>query len=147
MKDFWLISEIIDKGAIFCQVIKIKQLNHDNPSETVGSHIWKGEAPNLTLNDKSIIDEIIHGVIEIDWIIEKKEDDKRKENKKIEEAIDWIKKYFIEASEQRLLEWEEIKGINPIKLISIPIQAMNQEDDLIVIKDPKSITKKNKLFV
>lgn len=39
-----------------------------------------------------------------------------------------------------------IIGINIIKLISKPTQAINHELDEIVIKVPKIIIKKNKIF-
>lgn len=33
------------KGAIFCQVIKMKQFIQDNPSIILGNQKWKGAAP------------------------------------------------------------------------------------------------------
>lgn len=56
------------------------------------------------------------------------------ENKKLIEAIVWIKKYFKEASELNKLFELEINGINLRRLISNPIQHPNQELDEIEIK-------------
>jgi len=71
---------------------------------------------------------------------------KRIKNRKLIEAIDWIKKYFNDASEEkRLLEFE-IKGINLNKLISKPIQHPNQEFDEIVNNVLKNKKKKNSIF-
>lgn len=56
------------------------------------------------------------------------------ENKKLIEAIVWIKKYLREASELSILFELEIRGINLKRLISNPIQQPNQELDEIEIK-------------
>lgn len=56
------------------------------------------------------------------------------ENKKLIDAIDWIKKYFKDASELSKLFDLEIRGINLSKLISNPIQHPNQELAEIEIK-------------
>lgn len=45
------------------------------------------------------------------------------------EAIDWIRKYLREASEEIILLGDEIKGMNLNRLISNPIQHPNQEFD------------------
>jgi hypothetical protein len=65
-------------------------------------------------------------------------------NKKIAEAIAWVRKYFKEASEENKFFEFIIKGIKDSKLISNPIQILNQEVDEIAIKDPKIIELKNK---
>lgn len=49
------------------------------------------------------------------------------ENRKIEEAKAWIKKYLIEASEEKELFFILINGIKDKRLISNPIQAPSQE--------------------
>lgn len=56
------------------------------------------------------------------------------ENKKLIEAIDWVKKYFKEASVAKKLKELEIRGINLKRLISKPIQHPNQEFEEIEIK-------------
>lgn len=54
-------------------------------------------------------------------------------NKKLIEAIDWIRKYFKDASEESKFFELEIRGINLNKLISNPIQHPNQELEEIEI--------------
>lgn len=54
-------------------------------------------------------------------------------NKKLIEAIDWIRKYFKDASEENKFFGLEIRGINLNKLISNPIQQPNHELDEIEI--------------
>lgn len=59
-------------------------------------------------------------------------------NKKFIEAIDWIRKYFKEASEDIKLLLIVIIGINLNKLISNPIQHPNhelEEIEIIVLKN------------
>lgn len=71
----------------------------------------------------------------------------RIENRKLIEAIDWVKKYFNEASEAKRLLELEIRGINLNKLISKPIQQPNHELEEIEIKVLIiSINKKNILL-
>lgn len=53
--------------------------------------------------------------------------------KKKDEAIDWIRKYFIEESEDKILFLSFSRGINDKRLISNPIQAPIHEFDEIVI--------------
>ena len=58
------------------------------------------------------------------------------ENKRMEEAKAWIKKYFKLLSEVvKFFLPSFIRGINESKLISNPIQALNQELEEIVIKE------------
>lgn len=130
-------------GVIFCQVIKIKQLNQESPSITLGNQKWKGAEP-IFINREELI------IIEIKLFISKffiKISFNKIENKKLIEAIDWVIKYFKEASEViRLLEFV-IRGINLNKLISNPIQHPNQEFEEIEIKVLKNkINKKNILL-
>jgi hypothetical protein len=66
------------------------------------------------------------------------------ENKKIEEAKAWVKKYFNEDSEENKFFDLIIKGIKDNKLISSPIQILNQEVEEIAINVPVIIDKKNK---
>jgi hypothetical protein len=66
------------------------------------------------------------------------------ENKKIEEAKAWVKKYFNEDSEENKFFDLIIKGIKDNKLISNPIQILNQEVEEIAINVPVIIDKKNK---
>lgn len=61
--------------------------------------------------------------------------------------MDWVRKYFKDASELSKLLGFDIRGINLNKLISSPIQHPNQEFDEIEIKVLKiKINIKNILF-
>lgn len=55
-------------------------------------------------------------------------------NKKLIEAIDWVRKYFKEASVWSRFLLLEIRGINLNKLISKPIQHPIHELEEIEIK-------------
>lgn len=46
-------------GVIFCQVIKIKLFNQDNPSTILGNQKWNGAAPIFINIDELIINDII----------------------------------------------------------------------------------------
>ena len=130
-------------GEIFCQVIKIKEFNHDNPSIILGNQKWKGAEPIFINNDELII---IDKNILISKFLNKIIFNKI-ENKKLIEAIDWVKKYFKEASTASKLLELEIRGINLNKLISKPIQQPNQEFEEIEIRVLKNkMNIKNILF-
>ena len=58
-------------------------------------------------------------------------------NKSSLEARAWTKKYFNEDSEENKFLVLIIKGIKERRLISSPIQILNQEFAEIVIKVPK----------
>ncbi len=62
------------------------------------------------------------------------------------EANAWVKKYFKVASEVKRLLVFIIKGIKDNKLISSPIQILNQEEEEILIIDPKISIKKNSIL-
>lgn len=69
------------------------------------------------------------------------------ENKRIEEAKAWVKKYFNLLSEvNKFFLPSFIRGIKESKLISKPIHAPSQEFDEIVINDPKINVIKKILF-
>lgn len=130
-------------GVIFCQVIKIKQINQDNPSIILGNQKWNGADP-IFINNEELIK------IERKLLISKffiMVNFNKIKNKKLIDAIDWIKKYFNEASEANKFLELEIKGINLNKLISNPIQQPNQEFDEMEINVLKNrINRKNILF-
>lgn len=116
-------------GEIFCHVIKMKQFNHDNPSIIFGNQKWKGADPIFINRVEFIIMEIIifiSNFIKVIFI--------KIINKKLIDAIDWIKKYFNEASEENKFFEFEIRGIKLNKLISKPIQHPNHELEEIEIK-------------
>lgn len=66
------------------------------------------------------------------------------ENKKIAEAKAWVRKYFKEDSEENKFFDLIIKGIKDNKLISKPIQILNQDVEETAIRVPIIINIKNK---
>lgn len=109
----------------------------------MGNQKWKGADPIFINNEELIIIEIKLFISKffIRVILIKIE------NKKFIDAIDWVKKYFKEASDDNKLFEFEIRGINLNKLISNPIQQPNQEFaeiEIIVLKN--KINKKNILL-
>lgn len=130
-------------GVIFCHVIKIKQFIHESPSIILGNQKWNGVDPIFIKSEELII-------IEINLFISKffkRVSLNKIINKKLIDAIDWIKKYFKDASDDNILFLFEIIGINLNKLISIPIQHPIHEFDEIEIKVlKKRINKKNILL-
>lgn len=132
------------KGAIFCQVIKIRLFHQLSPSITPGNQKWKGAAPLFKSKEDKIANVIkfeFKLIIEkvFNWIIKKME-----LNRKIAEANACVRKYFKEASVESKLFVSIIKGINDNKLISNPIQAPSQELEEIEIKVPLINVVKNK---
>lgn len=120
------------KGAIFCQVKRIRLLFQVSPSEICGTHIWNGAPPSLTIS-LSIINE------------EKRLIDDKKENNdlalnaleiRMADAKACTRKYFKDASELR----GDFSAINNASkasiLISSPIHAIIQEEAEIAIRDP-----------
>lgn len=130
-------------GVIFCQVIKIREFIHDNPSIIFGNQKWNGAEP-IFINKVELIIIIIRLFISKFFI---KINFNKIVNKKLIEAIDWIRKYFKEASDAKRLLELEIKGINLNRLISKPIQHPNQELEEIEMRVLKiKINIKNILF-
>lgn len=129
-------------GVIFCHVIKIKLFNQLNPSTILGNQKWKGVDPIfikieelIIIDKKKIISKFFNKIIF-----------NKIENRKLIDAIDWVKKYFNEASVANKLFELEIRGINLIKLISKPIQHPNQELEEIAIKVLLIKKKKKNIF-
>lgn len=112
-------------GEIFCQVIKISELAQERPSITSGNQAWKGAKPSLVAKAVFII-RLSMKIIE--------EDLYRKsqiaENKMIEEAMDWIKKYLIEDSAAFLVSLGKfIIGIKDKIFNSRPNHILKNEED------------------
>lgn len=135
-------NDKIIRGAIFCHVIKIKLLIHDKPSITLGSQKWNGATPLFIIKI-----EARHIFKIIFFFVNKFNSENIKImiiNKSVLEAIAWVKKYFNEASEEnKLLDFIE-RGIKDNKLISKPIQTLNQDEELILISVPIINVNKNK---
>lgn len=130
-------------GVIFCHVIKIKQFIQDNPSIIWGNQKWNGAAPIFINKEELII--ILNKLLNSNILI--KDIFNIIKNKKLIEAIDWIKKYFKHISATNKLLDLEMMEINLNKLISRPIQHPNhelEEIEIIVLKNKIKI--KNILF-
>lgn len=125
------------KGAIFCQVIKIKLFIQFSPSITFGNQKWKGAIPVFIINEEEIIKLIIKFLFIMFKFHSLIKENKIMENNKILEAKACVKKYFNEASEDKMLFVFIIKGIKDNRLISNPIQILSHEDEQIAIIVPK----------
>lgn len=129
----------IIKGAIFCQVKRIKTPNHSSPSQTIGNQKCKGAAP-IFINREIFIKVSILKYKSKDRGI----DTKITAIKKILDARACTKKYFKDASVISIDLDLLIKGINESKLISNPNHILNQEEELITIIVPRIKVNKNK---
>lgn len=134
-------------GKIFCQVLKIRQFIQLSPFIVLGNQKWNGAAPNFINNLIFIIKSTVIFFIGVIWNHLISEIIKIELNKKFTELKDWIKKYLIILSEEKLLFLLIITGIKLIKFISMPIQILiidielSEKIVLIIIND------KNKIFV
>lgn len=120
----------------------MKQFSQDNPSITEGNHIWKGAAPIFKNKVMEIIELVAFSFIIFMFMIELR---MTKVNN-IDDAMAWIIKYFIAASVDNILSFDEINGIKASKLISKPIHVAGHELDLIEIIVPKIIMTRNNDF-
>lgn len=131
-------------GAIFCHVINNKLLIHVSPSITIGNQKWNGAIPTFIIKQELKIIFIV--VLNFKKFFKDNIEKKIIKNNKILEAKAWVKKYFnIDSDEYKLLTFI-IRGINDNKLISNPIQILNQEDEQILIKVPKNNIIKNNIL-
>jgi len=116
-----MMKDIIDNGASFCHVDKIRAGSHAIDVITDGYHKWHGAIPIfISRENKRIISivEVICDSIHIDILL--------KINSLDPSA--WINKYFTDASVSWKLLDELMIGINEIKLSSIANQIINQFD-------------------
>lgn len=134
-------------GKIFCQVLRIKQFIQFNPFIVLGNQKWKGAAPNFINSLIFIIKIIIILLIEVKLNHLVREIIKSDLNKKLALLIDWIKKYLIILSEEKLLFLLIIKGIKLIRFTSIPIQILIIDIELIEKIVLIIIKNKNIIFV
>lgn len=112
-------------GANFCQVKTIKIYFQDNPSNTWGTHKWKGAAPSLISKEILKIRLIWE---EINENLESAIIAKIADLTKTAEARVWIKKYFkVDSATRGDLECKN-KAKRETILISNLIQAINQEE-------------------
>lgn len=114
------------------------------PLKTSGNQKWNGAAPIFSKRAEQSINDSIElywsrKLISLERVI-------ITESSKIEDPITWVMKYFRVASVGNLFLWFFNKGIRDNKLISRPIQALNQEKDEIAMNVPIIIEMKNKIL-
>jgi phosphomevalonate kinase len=126
-------------GAIFCQESKIMFLYQFSPSITLGNQKWKGAAPIFKSNVDAI-NSIKYFSIRDSF---KSNHIKITEKSKIADAKAWVIKYFKDASEENKFFDLVIKGIKDKRLISNPIQILNQEEEEMATIVPIIIEKIN----
>lgn len=117
------------RGAIFCQVRRIKILTHERPLQTNGTQKQKGAPPNFIIRGRGNLRRIssLLGVQGVKDVIIK---NKSKEDQAC------IRKYF-KGAWSRGVERKDIRGIKASRLSSIPAQATNHEKEEIDISVPK----------
>lgn len=123
---------IIDSGAIFWIVLRIKQDHQEIDDITDGNHIWHGAIPSFMIIAVIIIMVMSHDV----WLIHISLVDRRS---RLEPSA-WIRKYLIIASDSWKLEVLIISGINDSIFNSRPIHINNQllEDKTIITDEGRS---------
>lgn len=129
---FMKVYIIIDSGAIFWMVLRIKHDHQEIDDITDGNHIWHGAIPSFIIIAVIIIMVINHDV----WLIHISLVDRRS---RLEPSA-WIRKYLIIASDSWKLEVLIISGINDNIFSSRPIHINNQllEDKTIITDDGRS---------
>jgi len=116
------IEQIKIKGAIFCHENKSIHWNQFKYILTWGNQKWKGANPAFIKRaEVKIISRF--SKFKYSWFKNLKFTPKIN---KID-AIAWVKKYLIEASVSLEFNFESIRGIILIKLISNPSHLVNQE--------------------
>jgi len=130
---------IRSKGAIFCQVKRMKHWVQFNLLIISGNQKCRGGTPAFRIKEKkirlsrdSIVISLALIIVKVVLIISK-----------IEPKA-WIKKYLMEASVRGLFNLISIRGIMLIMLISRPSQAVNQELDETAVRVPNNKVLKNK---
>lgn len=116
----FIIKTMMDKGASFCQVDKIKQDIHEMEVITEGYHKWQGAMP--IFNNRDISNNILMKFIGIEKLNQRDILD----ISIILEPKAWAKKYLIEASVSWLEFDSIIKGINDNRFNSIPTHINSQ---------------------
>lgn len=115
------------------------------PSITIGNQKWNGAMPVFIIKEDAKIilifelkfKKVFHSI---------KKENKIIENKRVLEAKACVKKYFKDASEENKLFNFIVRGINDKRLISNPIQTLNQEEEQILIVVPRNNVDKNNIL-
>lgn len=126
-------------GASFCHVSRIRPDDKGMPCVTSGTQKWNGAIPSFIARAIVIsIDAIgLNSFITVHW----------PENIRLIitaiisniEAVDWVRKYLVDASVARGLCFFIIMGIMASILISNPIQISSQWELIITIMVPNII--------
>lgn len=126
-------------GASFCHVSRIRPDDKGMPCVTSGTQKWNGAIPSFIVRAIVIsIDAIgLNSFITVHW----------PENIRLIitaiinniEAVDWVRKYLVDASVARGLCFFIIMGIMASILISNPIQISSQWELIITIMVPNII--------
>jgi len=117
----WKDSKI--KGAIFCQVNIKVAWNQEMNSIIWGNQKWNGAIPAFI--ERAIVIKILGKLIAtLMW-----KNSIREEKMIIREAIACVRKYLIVVSVLDGFNLLRRSGINLIRLISSPSQAVNQEEE------------------
>ena len=108
----YIMAPIINRGASFCHVDRIRQDIHEMEDITDGYHVWQGAAPSFSIRDRRRIVEKKEGgrfvAIHRDILLI---------SIKLEPSA-CARKYLIEASDSLLVFEYIIIGINARRLIS-----------------------------
>lgn len=134
-------------GASFCHVSKIRPDDRGMPCVTSGTQKWNGAIPSFIA--RAIVMSIdatgLNNFITVHW----------PENIRLImtaiissiEAVDWVKKYLVDASVARGLCFFIIMGIIASIFISNPIQTSNQWELIMTIIVPNIIVDKMRIKI
>ena len=129
----------MDMGASFCQVSKIRPDDKEMPCATFGTQKWNGAIPSFMV--RAIVMSMdavgLSNFITVHW----------PENIKLMimaiisniEAVDWVRKYLVDASLAHGLYFFIIMGIIASIFISNPIQMSSQWELIMKMIVPSMI--------
>lgn len=133
--------DMINNGAILCQVINIRHEYHSIFFIMDTNQKWNGGSPNFIIM-LIIRTRWVGSIISIVWV-----DLIKMENNINIDLMAWIRKYIIHPSDKGVFFVLNTRGINDIRLISNPIQILIQLFDLKTNSVLKiTIEKNNNLF-
>lgn len=140
--DGWCVSTWntkINKGTSFCQVIKIRHIDHDNEDITAGNQKWHGASPSLKARAKIIISREKYS----GFVVQ----ENRLLKRRSEEPITCAIKYLTAASVWRVFNEEKIKGIKENIFNSSPNQIIIQLELEMEIREPRiKVEEKRKIW-
>lgn len=116
----------MERGAIFCQVSKIIPEDSGIPWVTSGTQKWKGESPSFIARAIVIVFDVIGlGVFStVHWPVSSRL--MMIPNMRSMDAVAWVRKYFVDASMARGLNFFIKMGMMASIFISNPIQTISQ---------------------